>query len=394
MINDILGRSSSIFHSDFETHKEELISKLSSASVVVVGGAGTIGSSVVKVLISLGVMKIQVIDISENNLVELIRDIRSSSTNYVSEIETYVLDCGSQEFEKFLMAQPKVDYLMNFSALKHVRSERDVYTMKRLVDVNIINSINLLRLAEIKKCKKYFCVSTDKAANPVNVMGASKLLMEKFMFSRVSDVEISTARFANVAFSDGSLLFGFEHRLKKNQPLAIPTDIRRFFVSPEEAGQLCVVSCLIAKNKQILFPKTNDLFKDVSLFEMAEKYLKFKGFKPQIFDDEFLARNAVEECSKKRNWPCYCFASETTGEKPFEEFYTENESVCLKSFKDIGVVDFKPDLESDDYDTFSKLYETFKEKGEWKKIDLVTLMQKFLPNFLHEEKNIYLDQKM
>ena len=225
-------------------------------------------------------------------------------------------------------------------------------------------------------------------------MGASKLLMEKFMFSRVSDVEISTARFANVAFSDGSLLFGFEHRLKKNQPLAIPTDIRRFFVSPEEAGQLCVVSCLIAKNKQILFPKTNDLFTDVSLFEMAEKYLKFKGFKPQIFDDEFLARNAVEECSKKRNWPCYCFASETTGEKPFEEFYTENESVCLKSFKDIGVVDFKPDLESDDYDTFSKLYETFKEKGEWKKIDLVTLMQKFLPNFLHEEKNIYLDQKM
>lgn len=394
MIEDILGRSVSIFHSDFEKHKEELVNDLNSASVMVVGGAGTIGSSVVKVLISLGVMKIQVVDISENNLVELIRDIRSSSTNFVTHIETFVLDCGSQEFEKFFMAQPQVDYLLNFSALKHVRSERDVYTMKRLIDVNIINSINLLRLAEVKKCKKYFCVSTDKAANPVNVMGASKLLMEKFMFSRPSNVKVSTARFANVAFSDGSLLFGFEQRLKKGQPLAIPTDIRRFFVTPEEAGQLCVISSLISKNKEILFPKTNDFFSDVSLFEIAKKYLEIKGFKPQIFDDETLARKNIKKYLEKRLWPCFCFTSDTTGEKPFEEFYTENETVNLDSFSDIGVITSKPEINSDEYDTFSKLYETFKEKHEWNKMDLITLMQRFLPNFLHEEKNKYLDQKM
>ena len=245
IIKNLLGRSESLFDSDFLLAKDKINDKARRSTFVVVGGAGSIGSSVVRLLVKLRAKKIQVVDISENNLVELIRDIRSSSNDVVTEIETYSMDCGSEEFAKYFMEQPSVDYLLNFSALKHVRSERDVYTLKRLVDVNVVNPFILLNLANEKGCKKYFCVSTDKATNPISLMGASKLLMERLILSQQAGVKVSTARFANVAFSDGSLLFGFEHRLNKKQPLAIPTDIRRFFVTPEEAGQLCLVSCLV-----------------------------------------------------------------------------------------------------------------------------------------------------
>jgi FlaA1/EpsC-like NDP-sugar epimerase len=254
--------------------------------------------------------------------------------------------------------------------------------------------MNLLRLAGTKNCKKYFCVSTDKATNPVSVMGASKLLMEKFILSNQSGVKVSTARFANVAFSDGSLLFGFENRLNKNQPLAVPADIRRFFITQEEAGQLCVLSCLIADDKEILFPKTNEFFMDISLVEIAEKYLLFKGFKPRIFEDELTARNSVEKCSKKGFWPCFHFVSDTTGEKPFEEFYAKDESILLNRYKNIGVVLFKSNLNKSDYDSFIELYEKYKEQSVWTKPDFVKVLKRFLPNFLHEEKNKNLDQKM
>jgi FlaA1/EpsC-like NDP-sugar epimerase len=234
MIKELLGRFDSIFEPDFMLAKDKMKDEASRSTFVVVGGAGTIGSSVVRLLVSLGSKKVQVVDISENNLVELIRDIRSSKYDIVTELETYVMDCGSEEFERYFKQQPSVDYLLNFSALKHVRSEKDVYTLKRLIDVNIINSVSLLNLAEEKGCKKYFSVSTDKATSPESMMGASKLLMEKFILSQQLGLKVSSARFANVAFSDGSLLYGFEHRLNKKQALAIPTDIRRFFVTRQD----------------------------------------------------------------------------------------------------------------------------------------------------------------
>lgn len=394
MIEELLGRFESVFASDFMLAKDKMKDEASRSTFVIIGGAGTIGSAVVRLLVSLEAKNIQVVDISENNLVELTRDIRSSKYNIVTEIETYAMDCGSEEFVRYFNQLPSVDYLLNFSALKHVRSERDVYTLKRLVDVVVINSVNLLNLAEEKGCKKYFCVSTDKAANPVSMMGASKLLMEKFILSQQVGVKVSTARFPNVAFSDGSLLFGFENRLNKKQPLAIPTDIRRYFLTPEEAGQLCVLSCLIAGDKEILFPKTNNNFEDISLVEIASAYLRLKGFEPAPFDSEKMAKESVEKCIEEGKWPCFYFESDTTGEKPFEEFYAENEKVDLKRFDSLGVVCFDPNINKIDFGEFANLYDEFKNLNNWTKARLVDVFKLFLPNFLHEEKNKNLDQKM
>jgi len=394
IINNLLDRSTSIFENDFLLMKRQISEEVRQSTFVVVGGAGTIGSSVVKLLVFLKAKKIHIVDISENNLVELIRDIRSSNDDIVTEIETYALDCGSQEFVKFFIEQPSIDYLLNFSALKHVRSERNVYTLKRLVDVNIINSVSLLNLATEKGCKKYFCVSTDKAANPLSMMGASKLLMEKVILSQQTDLKISTARFANVAFSDGSLLFGFEHRLNKKQPLAIPTDIRRFFVTQEEAGQLCVLSCLVADDKEIFFPQTSETFGDTSMVDIASKFLQLRGFEPAPFEDERMARQSVAKCIMEGIWPCFYFQSDTTGEKPFEEFHTENERVNLKKFETIGVVKFDVEANKIDYKQFIDSYSAFKKRNKWEKSDLVDIFRTFLPNFLHEEKYKSLDQKM
>ena len=394
IIRNLLGRPESLFDSDFLLTKDKIIEKARQSTFVVVGGAGSIGSSVVRLLVNLKAKKIQVVDISENNLVELIRDIRSSNNDVLTEIETYAMDCGSEEFVKYFMEQPSVDYLLNFSALKHVRSERDVYTLKRLVDVNVINPVSLLKLANEKGCKKYFCVSTDKATNPVSMMGASKLLMERIILSQQTDVKVSTARFANVAFSDGSLLFGLEHRLNKKQPLAIPTDIRRFFVTPEEAGQLCIVSCLVADDKEILFPQTSIKFEDISLVDITSKYLRMKGFEPTPVDSERLARQSVEKCIEEEKWPCFYFESDTTGEKPFEEFFAKNERVDLKRFKNIGVVQFDANINKIDYGRFTKLYDEFKNLTNWTKPELVDVFRTFLPSFLHNEKNKNLDQKM
>ena len=394
VIKNLLDRSKSIFENDFLSMKDRISKEVRQSTFVIVGGAGTIGSSVVKLLVSLKSKNIHVVDISENNLVELIRDIRSSNNEIVTEIKTYAMDCGSQEFLKFLTDQPSIDYLLNFSALKHVRSERNVYTLKRLIDVNIINSVKLLDLAVSKGCKKYFCVSTDKATNPTSMMGASKLLMEKIILSQKSTLKVSTARFANVAFSDGSLLFGFEHRLKKKQPLAIPVDIKRFFVTQEEAGQLCVLSCVLADDKEIFFPQTSKTFGDISLIDITSKFLQERGFEPAPFDDENMARNSVDKCVAQGKWPCFYFKSDTTGEKPFEEFYAKNEKVSFDDFDTIGKIKFDVGASNVDYNSFIQSYDNFKKGKNWKKSDLVGIFKRFLPNFLHEERHKNLDQKM
>lgn len=393
-INQIIQRSCPLFEKDFKSYEKEQRVKAENSSFVVVGGAGTIGSAVVHVLISLGAREIKVVDISENNLVELVRDIRSQNKIIKSEIETYCLDCGSTEFIKFIKAQKRVDYLLNFSALKHVRAERDVYTLKRLIDVNVINSVKLMKLAAEINCEKYFCVSTDKAANPVNMMGASKLLMEHYIFTECQSVKVSTARFANVAFSDGSLLNGFENRIKKRQPLAVPADVRRFFVTTQEAGQLCVLSCLVADDKTILFPKENDKFKDISFREIAEQFLNAHNFESLSCESELAAKNAMVEAKKKKKWPCYFFESDTTGEKPFEEFFSEDEMVNFDIFQEIGVVDYIPLLEAKPFAEFESAMANFESKDNWDKSELVSYFKSLIKNFHHHELNKNLDQKM
>ncbi len=390
----LLARSKSIFEKDFFLYKQNIIKKVKKSTIMVVGGAGSIGSAVVKLLVKLQTKKILIVDISENNLVEIIRDIRSSNMKIISELQTFSLDCGSTEFEKMFINQKNIDYLFNFSALKHVRSERDIYTLKRLVDSNIINSVKLFNLAEKKKCKKYFCVSTDKATNPINMMGASKLLMEKALFSRKMKVKVSTARFANVLFSDGSLLYGFEKRLLKKQPLAVPTDIRRFFVTPIEAAQLCIISCFIGRNKEIFFPKTSKRFADVSLLEISKSYLKLKGFRPAVFKNEEAARRSIIKLIKNRQWPCFYFETDTSGEKKSEEFYTEDENVKLNVFQSIGVVKIGKGYEEFDWNEFISIYEKFKNSSKWEKAGLISIFKKYLKNFNHKETNKNLDQKM
>ena len=390
----LLGRSKSIFEKDFLLYKKKILDEVIKSTVMVVGGAGSIGAAVVKLLVSLKTKKILIVDISENNLVEVVRDIRSSNINLSSEIETFSLDCGSEEFKKMFLNQKKIDYLFNFSALKHVRSERNVYTLKRLIDLNVITSVNMFSLAERMNCKKYFCVSTDKATDPINMMGASKLLMEKALFSKKKKTKVSTARFANVLFSDGSLLYGFERRLTKQQPLAVPTDIKRYFVTPKEAAQLCTISCFIGKDKEIFFPKTGKKFKDISLLELSNNYLKQKGFEPKAFYSEASAKKSIKNLIQAGKWPCFYFKTDTTGEKKLEKFYAEHESVILDRFQNIGVVKKTSSDKDFKWNSFEKAYNKFKSLNTWNKVILVNIFKRHLSNFNHSEKNKNLDEKM
>ena len=392
MVANLLGRNSSLFEADFATADKEIKYIARNSSFMVVGGAGTIGAAVIKILIRVQAKKIFIVDISENNLVELMRDIRSSETIIMSEIQTFAIDCASEEFIKLFNAVDSIDYLLNFSALKHVRSEENPYTLKRLVDVNILNAMALLDLAEKKKCRKYFCVSTDKATNPINMMGASKQIMERLVFSCNSIVNVTTARFANVIFSDGSLFYGFENRIKKNQPLAVPKNIRRFFITSEEAAQLCVIATLIGNNKEILFPKTNSNFKDMSLVDLARNYLQNKGYKVKEFDNEFSAKQSFDKLIKNGKYPCIYSNSDTTGEKGFEEFYSNSEKIDMQKFQTIGVVNFRK-IENFKQ-KFLEGYQKLKNNKEWKKKDFVSFFDMFLENFTHDEKFKNLNQKM
>jgi len=328
--------------------------------------------------------------------VELVRDVRSSLGYIEGDFQCLPLDIGSSEFHAFLRSQKNYDYVLNLSALKHVRSEKDPFTLMRMIKVNIINTIELLKKFKNTEIKKYFCVSTDKATNPVNMMGASKKIMETFLFDHDNKFDVSTARFANVAFSDGSLLSGFEYRIKKNQPIAAPNDIKRFFVTEKEAGQLCLMSTIFGSNKEIYFPKENNEIKLISFTTIVENYLKSKGLSMQICATEEEAREYLNTSSNKSIWPCYFFDSDTTGEKLYEEFYTSSEKINFDQYKNIGIVEYS----NSNFTSLIK-YEEFLSKLEkilisqhWEKQDLVDLFKKVLPDFNHEEKFKYLDQKM
>ncbi|MEQ8523518.1 UDP-N-acetylglucosamine 4,6-dehydratase [Gracilimonas sp.] len=390
----LIGRTKNLFSFDLNQNDSELSEKVSNSKFLVIGGAGSIGQAVTKEIFKRNPRKLHVVDISENNMVELVRDIRSSEGYISGEFKTFALDAGSYEYDAFIKADGKYDYVLNLSALKHVRSEKDPFTLMRMVEVNILNTIKTIQQAKDKGTQKYFCVSTDKAANPVNMMGASKRIMELFLMRESENIDISTARFANVAFSDGSLLHSFNQRIQKRQPIVAPNDIKRYFVTPQESGELCLMSCLLGDNRDIFFPKLSEDLHLITFSEIAIKYLEMMGYEAHLCSNEDEARELVSILPEKGKWPCLFTESDTTGEKDFEEFFMEGETLDLERFEKLGIVKSNLGFEKGKLDYFLSAIEEMKTNLSWTKPDLVKLFHKLLPGFDHKETGKYLDSKM
>ncbi|CZE49306.1 UDP-N-acetylglucosamine 4,6-dehydratase [Campylobacter geochelonis] len=390
----LIGRQEELFVSDILKNEKELSKIVSNSSFLVIGGAGSIGQAVCKEIFKRNPKKLHIVDISENNLVEVVRDIRSSSGYIDGDFRSFALDCGSLAFDVFFQAQSSYDYVLNLSALKHVRSEKDPYTLMRMIDVNILNTEKTMTQALDKGAKKYFCVSTDKAANPVNMMGASKRIMEFFLMRMSKKLPVSTARFANVAFSDGSLLHGFNQRLQKRQPISAPKDIKRYFVTPKESGELCLMSCIFGDNRDIFFPKLDEKLNLTTFSDIAIKYLNSLNYEAYQCSSEDEARSRVDELVAQKKWPCYFFDSDTTGEKDFEEFYTDNEILDMNRFESIGIIKNDAIYNECMLNIFLDKIAQMKNSKNWTRHELVELFNKMIPNFNHKETGKFLDNRM
>jgi len=390
----LINRSETLFTRDLQDNLEEIGRIAEKSRFLVVGGAGSIGQMVVKELFALNPGALHIVDISENNLVELVRDIRSSMGYISGDFKTFALDCASREYSFMVKSEGPYDFIFNLSAIKHVRSEKDPYTLMRMVDVNIINTINTIDDAVAMKSQKYFCVSTDKAANPANMMGASKRIMEMFLMQKSRDIPISTARFANVAFSDGSLLHGFNQRIQKLQPISAPLDVKRYFILPKESGELCLLSGLLGENRDIFFPRLSEELNLITFSDIAVRYLEQIGYEPFLCHSEDEARAKVAELAANKKWPCYFFESDTTGEKDFEEFFTENEEIDFTRFKNIGIIKNNLVFDEKKLAAFLRAIDRYKEKGEWGRDDLKVLFSDMLDNFYHKETGKFLDNRM
>jgi FlaA1/EpsC-like NDP-sugar epimerase len=390
----LIGRDTELFIKDISNKEKELSKIVSESSFLVIGGAGSIGQAVTKEIFKRNPQKLHVVDISENNMVELVRDLRSSFGYIEGDFQTFALDIGSIEYDAFIEADGKYDYVLNLSALKHVRSEKDPYTLMRMIDVNIFNTEKTINQSIINGTKKYFCVSTDKAANPVNMMGASKRIMEMYLMSLSHQINISTARFANVAFSDGSLLHGFNQRIQKKQPIVAPNDIKRYFVTPKESGELCLMSCIFGENRDIFFPKLNEGLHLISLADIALKYLVELGYEPYLCESEDEARTLMATLPHQKKWPCLFTNSDTTGEKDFEEFFTESEILDLIRFENLGIIKNKGNFSQEKIDMFLNSVIDMKKSKKWNKNQIVELFFKMIPDFGHKETGKYLDSKM
>lgn len=389
----LIGREDPLFLNDINNFGDKIDSIVIRSKFLVIGAAGSIGQAVTKEIFNREPQLLHAVDINENNLVELVRDLRSSKGYINGEFKTYAIDCGSKEFE-VLMGSNSYDYVLNLSALKHVRSEKDPLTLMRMIEVNILNTIKTIKLSEENGVKKYFCVSSDKAANPANMMGASKRIMELFLSVQNLSLDISTARFANVAFSDGSLLHGFAKRIEKRQPISAPNDVRRYFITPKESGELCLMSCLLGKDHDIFFPKLSEQLNLTKFSDIANKYLEYLGYKAKECKSEEEAREIALTLVEDNIWPCYFFNSDTTGEKDFEEFYVEGEVVDLTQYSNIGIVQNLEYKSKDLLSNFVKETLLMRNKKSWSKKEILDLFITILPNFAHEEKGKYLDEKM
>jgi len=393
-ILSLIGREKELFSDDIGKYTDDLRAIVSNAAFLVIGGAGSIGQAVTKEIFKRNPKKLHVVDISENNLVELVRDIRSSYGYIDGEFKTFAIDIGSLEYDAFIKNDGQYDYILNLSALKHVRSEKDPFTLMRMIETNIFNTDKTLKQSIEKGTKKYFCVSTDKAANPVNMMGASKRIMEMFVHRNSQEIEVSMARFANVAFSDGSLLHGFNQRIQKRQPIVAPNDIKRYFVTPQESGELCLMSCIYGENRDIFFPKLSESLNLVSFADIAVKYLEQLGFEPHLCKDENEARELAKILPQESKWPCFFTKSDTTGEKDFEEFFTDKETLDMQRFENIGIIKNTLDFNADKLESFEKSIKNYLDNLSWTKEDIVREFFKLLPDFEHKETGKYLDEKM
>ena len=391
---ELIGRAQPLFEDDLARYEPELAERVAASRFLVIGGAGSIGQAVAREIFKRRPRVLHVVDISENNMVELVRDIRSTLGYIDGDFRTFAIDCGSREFQALLRWSGGYDYVLNLSALKHVRSEKDPFTLMRLIEVNILNTIKTVEQARQGGARKYFCVSTDKAANPANMMGASKRIMELFLMRASLEQPISTARFANVAFSDGSLLHGFNQRFAKRQPISAPHDVRRYFITPQESGELCLMSCLLGENRDIFFPKLNEQLDQLTFSDIAVRYLAGLGFEAYPCATEDEARDRAPELIACKQWPCYFFASDTTGEKDFEEFYTEHEIVDMMRFDSIGVIKNQPVYNAAQLEMFLQTITMLKERGFWDRQELVQLFHAMLPDFGHKETGKFLDERM
>lgn len=390
---EMIGRKHELFVDDVAANERELSSLIQNSRFLVIGGAGSVGQAVTREIFRRMPRKLHVVDISENNSAELVRNLRCSEGYERGEFATFAIDCGSDIFDVFMENGSGYDYVLNLSALKHVRSEKDPYTLMRMVDVNILNTEKTMQHARAKGAKKYFSVSTDKAANPVNMMGASKRIMEMFLMRRSLELPVSTARFANIAFSDGSLLYSFNRRIENEQPLAAPYDIRRYFMTTKESGELCVLSCLLGDNRDLFFPKVRSQ-EMITFSEIAVRFLHSLGYQAIECASEEEARSRVIELKNVHRWPVYFSASDTTGEKDVEEFFTCSEVIDKTRFKSIGVIKNEASYDSTKLDYFESALKNMRNSLIWSRDDLIELFKVMIPEFTHIEKGKFLDEKM
>ena len=391
---DILHRTTSMFEQDIHNNERFLTNEIEDNSVCVIGGAGSIGSSFIKAVLRFRPRKLVVIDLNENGLVELTRDLRSTAGLFVpQDYRTYTLNFSDPIFARIFREEKGFDIVANFSAHKHVRSEKDKYSVQALIENNDIKAKKLMDLLCEFPPKHFFCVSTDKAANPVNIMGASKRIMEDLVMAYNDRFKVTTARFANVAFSNGSLPDGWLHRLQKKQPLAAPNDVKRYFVSPEESGQICMLACVLGRGGEVFFPKLGeDQMRTFS--SICDDFLTAEGLKKkECASDDEAKRYASLMPYETDTYPVVYFESDTTGEKAYEEFFIPGERIDMNRFKELGVIEDTERRSMGEVNAFfDKLESLF--KGDFTKEDVVRSIKEFLPNFEHEEKGKNLDQKM
>jgi FlaA1/EpsC-like NDP-sugar epimerase len=392
----VTGRKESLLNADFSKYHLELCKRINNKSVLVIGGAGTIGSNYIKAILKFNIKKLVVADINENGLTELVRDLRSSTEyNIPDDFTTYPVNFGDQVFEKIFRHHGPFEIVANFAAHKHVRSEKDIFSIEAMIENNVLKARKLLDLLLELPPEHFFCVSTDKAANPVNIMGASKKLMEELIMAYSDKLPITTARFANVAFSNGSLPLGFLDRINKKQPWSCPMGIRRFFVSPLESGELCLMASIMGESGDIFFPKLDEEKDMIPFDQIANDLLKCLGMKPDICQSEEEAKQkALMLNEQSKNYPVYFFGSDTSGEKTFEEFYTENEILDMDSFINLGVVKNSKKRSIKEIDNIFKQLNDLFESRDVTKAAIVNILQQYLPNFSHIETGKNLDQKM
>ena len=395
--DSVTFRKESMFLADIEANRDRLSAEIKDKSVCVIGGAGSIGSSFIKAVLPFKPSKLIVIDLNENGLAELTRDLRSTYGMYVpAEYRAYTLNFADPIFERIFREEKGFDIVANFSAHKHVRSEKDKYSVQALIENNDIKAKRLLDLLAVYPPKHFFCVSTDKAANPVNIMGASKRIMEDMIMAYTTKFKVTTARFANVAFSNGSLPDGWINRVDKKQPLAAPNDVKRYFVSPEESGQICMLACILGKNGEIFFPKLGEE-QMLTFSSICDKFVEAHGMKVDLCETDEEAKLKASQLStlnSQLKYPVVYFKSDTTGEKAYEEFYVSGEKLDMNRFKSLGVIEEVAKRPMNEIDSFFAEMEHIFAKADFTKEEVVQAIKKFIPNFEHEEKGKNLDQKM